>query len=142
MSSREIIRWVPKADRPETKAEEAAEEKKRLVKSAQEEARLAKAEAETEHARMMAAGRKLVRTTLEKALELADHPDFRGVLGPLEMRDIIKLAELVAKDLRLANGQATENVAIAMSNVDITVLSDKEQAAYRATLLKLGAKDE
>lgn len=140
--SKAVVVWVPPHERPEYI--EAQRKKQDLADARQAEAlaRKAKAEAQEKHDRMMATGRQLVLTQLEKLLKLAQSPDFADAPGPIEMKDLIKLAEVVAKDHRLATGQSTENVAHAVrASVDFSQMTPEEREQWRKLAVKGGAND-
>jgi hypothetical protein len=59
------------------------------------------------------------------------------------MADLIKLAEMSAKDHRLSTGQATEHIAAVISpSVDFTKMTEEEIATWRRLAVKGGAPEE
>lgn len=146
-NTREITLWVPPNQRPEAVAEqarkEAAHAKALAAKDAEVEARLAVAQARERHARIMTTGQELVLTQLEKLLRLARNPDFADTPGPFEMKDLIKLADLVSKDHRLSTGQATEHIAhVVGPSVDFSKLTQEERDEWRRLAMKGGGGED
>jgi hypothetical protein len=141
--SREIVRWVPPHERPEAVAERARKAKAVEVKDAEADARLAVAEARETHYRMMSTGRKFVLGQFEKWQRMSEGPDFENSIGPVEPSTLLKLAEVVSKDYRLSTGQATENIAHAVTpRIDFSKMSQAERDQWRTLAIKGGASEE
>jgi hypothetical protein len=141
--SREIVVWIPPHERPEYLEEQAR--KKRQIEARDEatEARLAIAHDRKVHAQMMTRTRELVLHELEKLLRLAQQEDFRNAIGPVAVADLIKLAEMSAKDYRLSAGLSTENIAaIVAPSVDFSKMTQEERDLWRRLALKGGAQEE
>lgn len=142
-SERSVVVWVPPHERPDFIAEQRRKADLKRAQSAEIEAREEAAKAKTMHMRMMSTGRELVLTHLEKLLRMSQLPDFQSSVGPVDLKDLIKLAEVVAKDHRLVTGQATENIAHAVrASVDFARMTDEERAEWRRLAMKGGAVDE
>lgn len=142
-TSREIIVWLPPDQRPEAIAERERKAKELEARNAATDARLAEAHNSKVHATMMTRARELVAHELEKLLRMAQSEDFRNAIGPVAMADLIKLAEMSAKDFRLSTGQATENIAAAIvSNVDFSKMTQEERDTWRKLAVKGGAPEE
>jgi len=143
MSSAQVVVWVPPHQQPDFLAEQKRKAELKRAQAAEVEAREAAAHAKTQHAKMMSVGRELVLTQLEKLLKMSQSPDFAESVGPVELKDLIKLAEVVAKDHRLVTGQSTENIAHAVrASVDFARMTDEERAEWRRLAMKGGAVDE
>ncbi len=141
--SSSVVVWVPPNQRPDFLAEQKRKADLKRAQAAEIEAREEAAKAKAMHTRMMSVGRELVLTHLEKLLRLSQSPDFQDSQGPVEMKDLIKLAEVVAKDHRLVTGQSTENIAHAVrASVDFARMTDEERAEWRRLAMKGGAVDE
>ncbi len=139
---RAIELWQP--PRREEALEEAARKAEvARVRQAELAARTAIAERRTRQAKIHEASEKLVLSQLEKLLRLAESPDYKDSPGPVELKDLIKLAELAGKDFRLDTGQATENVAMAIGpSVDFTRMTQAEREEWRRLAIKGGGSDE
>lgn len=123
------------------KPPEVEEQERQLVEAriAEGAARLAKAESRRKHAEVQAVATDLVLNELKKYLRLSQDPDFQKAVGPLDPKLILKMAEFVGKNFRLDNGQATENIAHAISSsVDFSKLTQEERDQWRALALKGG----
>ncbi len=141
-ASREVVVWRPLHERPEFKAKEAEKAQVAAVKTAKNDEALAKAQANEEYHRMNTAARKLVVTQLEKLLDLAQDPDYAHAPGPLDIKDLIRLAAMVANEHRLNHGLATANIAHAVtSNVDFSKFSQAERDLWRELAVKAGAEE-
>jgi hypothetical protein len=139
VTSSAIIPWVPPHLRPEALEAQAKKDKRNEAMAAQTAAMRAMAEAQEKQARMMSVGRDLVLNELNKCLRMANTDDFKDAIGPVPMRDIIKLAEIVSKDHRLSTGQSTENIAhVVGPSIDFSKLSQEERDAWRALAIKGG----
>jgi len=143
MPSREIVPWVPPDQRPEAAEARARKARADMAKDAQSAAALSQARAKDMHERMVAAGRELVATQLEKLLMLAQSPDFANSTGPVSVGDLIRLAALVSNDYRLSSGQSTANIAHHVTSaIDFSAMTQEERDTWRKLALKGGAKEE
>jgi ribosome-associated protein YbcJ (S4-like RNA binding protein) len=141
--ARSVVVWVPPRERPEALREAARQAEVAKVKAAELEARAAIAARRTRQAQIHEASEKLVLGQLLKLLRLAESKDYENSPGPVELKDLIKLAELAGKDYRLDTGQATENIAMALGpSIDFSKLSQEERDAWRALAIKGGAEEE
>lgn len=140
--SRAVIVWVPPDQRPEAQEKAARKAKDLEVKDAKQTAELARAVAAEEFHRLTAAARKLVVVQFEKLLKLAEDPDFGNAQGPLDVKDLIRLAALVANEHRLNHGLATANIAHAVtSQTDFSKFTQAERDMWRSLAVKAGAQE-
>jgi hypothetical protein len=140
---RAIEVWQAPQSRPEALAEAARKAEVARVRQAELTARTAIAERRTRQAKIHEASEKLVLTQLEKLLRLSESPDYKDSPGPVELKDLIKLAELAGKDFRLDTGQATENVAMAIGpSVDFSKMTQDERDEWRRLAIKGGGVEE
>ena len=125
------------------KPPEAAEHDRKVAatRAAEDDARLAMAEARKKQAELKHVGIDLVLTQFKKWLKLSAHPDFASAIGPIDPKVVLKIAEFVAKESRLDNGQATENIAHAIGpSLDFSKLSQAERDAWRELAMKAGGE--
>lgn len=112
------------------------------LRQAEAAARKAIAERRMRQAQIHEVSERLVLTQLEKLLRLAQSPDFADSPGPIDLKDVIKLAELAHKDYRLDTGQATANVAYTVGpSIDFAKLSQEERDQWRALAAKGGGEE-
>lgn len=136
-----VVVWVPPHQRPGNRNE--FEEKLKLAKQAEAAARAALAKAKERHAEILSTSAELVLVHLRKYLRLAQSEDFANAIGPLEPSVILKLAEFVSKNHRLDTGQATENVAHALTPaLDFSRLTQEERDQWRSLRLKVSTGGE
>ena len=141
--TRQVVVWVPPAQRPEAVAERARKAQIAEAQAREAAARLAVAKTREKHAEIQAAGFELVLSQFKKWLEQSQHPDFANSNGPVEPAIVLKIAEFVSKNYRLDSGQATENIAHALTpSIDFSRMSQEERDMWRALALKGGASDE
>jgi hypothetical protein len=140
LPTRAVQVWVPPSERPEALQETARKAEVAKVRAAELAARAAVAARRQRQADIHEAGEKLVLHHLQKLQRLSEHEDFKNAPGPVDLKDIIKLAELVGKDFRLDTGQSTENIAHAVSaTIDFAKMSQEERDQWRALAIKGGA---
>lgn len=131
-----LVVWTPPEPPPQEKR--LAE-----VRDMELEARAKLAETRTLHLQMQDVGMRFVVSQLEKWLRMAEAPEFKDSVGPLDPKVVLKLAEFVSKNFRLDNGQATEHIATHVTkSVDFSKLSQEERNAWRALAVKAGADEE
>ena len=103
------------------------------------------AQARVEHARMLTAGRRVAAKALLQILELLDDPTWLKEQGPIGISAITKLMDSVNKEHRLNNGQATENIAHAITTLDpdrLSKMTPEERAVLRKGLLRASEETE
>jgi hypothetical protein len=140
--SRQVIVWRPPHERPDFIEAERKKAALRAAREAQNELIKAKSEGHTMQLRMVTAARTLITLQFEKLLKLARHPDFENAPGPLDTKDLVKLAKFVSDDYRLSHGLATENIAHTIApTIDFEKLTQEERDAWRALAVKGGADE-
>jgi hypothetical protein len=138
-ATREIVVWKDPADRPDADATGARAE----IQKAETAARLAVAKARLTHAKIQVAGMDFVLAQIEKWAKIAADKDFAMSIGPIDPATVMKLAEFVSKNFRLDNGQATENIAHAVTtSVDFSRLSQAERDEWRRLAKAAGVEEE
>ena len=121
--------------------EEEYDRKMFAARTAEVEARAAKAELLRHYAELKRVGVDLVLSQFQKWLAMSLSPDFQNSVGPIDPATVMKIAEFVSKEQRLDTGQATENIAHAIAtspSLDFSKLTQKERDQWRALALKGG----
>jgi hypothetical protein len=140
---RAIEVWVPPHERPDALRDAAQRAEVARTRQAELAARTAIAERRARQARIHESAEKLVLTQLDKLLRLSEHADYANSPGPIELKDLIKLAEMAGKDYRLDTGQSTANVAHAIgSSMDFSRMTQAERDTWRALVAKGGGAEE
>lgn len=141
--ARALVRWIPPREREDFKAEAAKNAALASARTAEALARKARAERQERQHKIHEVAEKLVLGQLEKLLRLAEHPDFQSSAGPIEMKDLLKLAEMSQKEFRLDMGKSTANVAHAIGpTIDFAKMSPEERSEWRRLTLLGGGLDE
>jgi hypothetical protein len=130
--SRSVEVWVPPQERPDAIKEALRQAEIAKVRAAELSARAAVAARRARQANIHEAGEKLVLGQLQKLLRLAESPDYENSPGPVDLKDLIKLAEMCGKDYRLDTGQATQNIAHAIGpSIDFSKMTQAQRDMWR-----------